>query len=339
MPLVTRKPTGQPPWPILLIAGVEKSGKSYASAEASASDMIGRTLWIAVGEDEPDELGALPGARFEIVAHNGTYAGIMDALSDAVDALAGEEKPGLIVLDSGTRLWNLLADEAQAVANQRAAKKAAKYNRSAPTEDVAIGMDLWNRAKGRWEAVIDLLREHKGPSIITARLDLVTVVNDKGDPTGERDWKVQAHKSLPWDVGAIVQMPEPGKAVLTGVRSLRVKGATDKHRPFPGFTVEKLWREMGLDQGASERAHAPVDASASVRADEAADATRDAKARLWAVWKERVGTGADDLAHVFADVMGVTLAEAVPDQMLGFAKMVHDNEVGGAPTGIEKEEQ
>ena len=37
MTLITRKPTGKPPWPIMLIAGVEKSGKTYSAAQASAS--------------------------------------------------------------------------------------------------------------------------------------------------------------------------------------------------------------------------------------------------------------------------------------------------------------
>lgn len=72
MTLTTRKPTGLPSWPILLIAGVPKAGKSYACAAASASPLVGRTLWVPVGEDDPDELGGIPGADFDIVQHDGT---------------------------------------------------------------------------------------------------------------------------------------------------------------------------------------------------------------------------------------------------------------------------
>jgi hypothetical protein len=130
--LNTRQPTGKPPWPILLLAGAEKAGKSYSAAEASASNLIGRTLWVGVGEDDPDEYGALPGARFEIVEHDGTYRGILAALTAALRSRP-TGKPNLIVLDSATRLWDLLCDEQQVVANRRARVKAEKYNRPVPT--------------------------------------------------------------------------------------------------------------------------------------------------------------------------------------------------------------
>jgi hypothetical protein len=270
MSLTTRKPTGLPSWPILLIAGAEKAGKTYAAAAASASDLIGRTLWVTIGEDDPDEYGAIPGARFEIVQHDGTYRGILGALDECVSELKGAEKPGLIILDSGTRLWNLLSDEAQTSANRRAAAKAAKFGRPAPDADTTIGMDLWNLAKQRWDHVMDCLRDHQGPSIVTARLDMTAVVDEKGEPTKEKTWKVQAHKSLPFDVGAIVELPAPGDAVLTGVRSLRVKNAQTGRRPFPKFTVEKLWQEMGLAETTGERSHTSATGQQSVNADEGA---------------------------------------------------------------------
>lgn len=242
MTLKTRKPTGLPSWPIMLIAGTEKSGKSYAAAAASASDLIGRTLWVAIGEDDPDELGAVPGARFEIVPHAGTYRSILSALDECVAELAKDEKPGLIVVDSMTRLWNLLCDEAQVMANKRAEKKGRKVG----DDGADITMDLWNAAAQRWHHVMDCLREHRGPSIVTARQDVVTVLDDQGRPTKEKDRKIQGHKTLPFDVGAIVELPAPGEAVLTGVRSLRIKNATVARRPLPGFTVDTLWREMGM---------------------------------------------------------------------------------------------
>ena len=57
--LRTRRPSGKPSWPIVLIAGAEKAGKSWACAAASGSDLIGRTLWIGLGEDDPDEYANL----------------------------------------------------------------------------------------------------------------------------------------------------------------------------------------------------------------------------------------------------------------------------------------
>ncbi len=317
MTLKTRRPTGMPPWPILLLAGVEKSGKSYAAAAASGSEMIGRTLWVGIGDDDPDEYGAIDHARFEIVEHDGTYRGILNAARDAQQALAGDKEPGLLVLDSATRLWNLLSDEAQATANARAAKKG-----NASDADRPISMDLWNTAKQRWQHVLDCLRDHDGPSIVTARLDLTAVVNEKGDPTKEKVWKVQAEKSLPYDVGATVELPSPGEALLTGVRSLRVKGAQTQRRPFPGFTVEKLWQEMGLADGTSPRQHSTATGAESVRADEALAAKRNALLTEIAEAADRAGVSRETIAANWREANGHAIAQTTD---LGSLELLRDD--------------
>lgn len=245
MTIQTRKPTGKPPWPIMLLAGAEKAGKTYSAAEASASPNIGRTFWISVGEDDPDEYGALPGARFEIVEHDGTYRGILNALTAAKAEPTAGGKPNLIVLDSATRLWDLLCDEQQVEANRRARVKAEKYKRPVGDEDATITMDQWNTAKQRWAHCIDVLREHSGPSLVTARLETVTVMDGNGNPTKDKDRKVKAEKSLPFDVGVTVEMPARGDAWLTGVRSLRFK-STEARTRFPDFTVQALWDKLGV---------------------------------------------------------------------------------------------
>lgn len=290
--MITRQPTGLPPWPIMLIAGVEKSGKSYAAAEASASDLVKRTLWISIGEDEPDELGALEGARFEIVEHDGTYRSILKALSEAA---ALPDGPHLIVVDSMTRLWDLLCDEAQATANRRAKAKAEKYNRAAPEGDVQITMDLWNTAKQRWQRCIDALRDHTGPSVLTARLDETTIVDPQGNPTKDKQLKVKAEKSLPFDVGVIVQLPKFGEAYLTGVRSLRFKPSPTERTELREFTVDSLWRSLGMEDATSPRRHASASGDESLTADE--DVKRQVAALLSEI-KEVAGAQGIDLTTV-----------------------------------------
>ena len=218
MSLKTRKPTGLAPWPITLVAGAEKAGKSWSAAEASGSDLIGRTLWVGIGEDDPDEYALIPGANFEIVEHAGTYRSILDELTNAVAEPQGD-KPTLIVVDSMTRLWDLIVGDVQEIANRRAREKARKYNKPVSDDDVQISMDLWNTAKQRWEHVIDTLRFHTGPVVLTARLKQVTVMGADGKPTTEKTWKIEAEKSLPYDVGAIVELPARGEAYLSGVAS------------------------------------------------------------------------------------------------------------------------
>ncbi len=245
--LVTRRPTGMPSWPILLLAGPEKSGKSWACAEASGSDLVGRTLWVPIGEDDPDEYSLIPGADFEIAQHNGTYRGILDTL-DACSAepTVVDGRPNLLIVDSGSRLWDLLCSMAQAEADARARRKAREQKRPEPTGEVDISMDLWNIAKDRWGHVIDVLRNHQGPSIITARLEEVTVV-EHGKPTTTKSLKVKAEKSLPHDAGAIVEMPRRGEAWLCGVRSVRLQ-LPQRTKIKGEFRVDRLWRDLGLHE-------------------------------------------------------------------------------------------
>lgn len=304
MSLTTRKPTGKPCWPLLLIAGVEKSGKSYASAEASASQLIGRTFWVAVGEDEPDELGALPGARFEIVEHDGTYRGILAALTGAA-AEPAKGAPNLIVLDSATRLWDLLCDEQQVEANRRAKAKAEKYKQPLSDQDATITMDQWNTAKQRWAHCIDALRAHSGPSIVTARLEEVTVLDGQGKPTTARTWKVKTEKSLPFDVGVTVEMPARGKASLVGVRSLRFKSEQER-TDYAGFTVEKLWTDLGL---AEKNATSPRVHTANDPEDKPAQEADEARAELGALC-EKNGWDKLEVAAIWASGSDVPLGKA-----------------------------
>lgn len=265
----TRQPTGLPAWPIGLLAGVEKSGKSWKAAQASASAMVHRTFWIGVGEDDPDEYGILPGARFEIVQHDGTYRGILNAILGASQQEPGPDgQPNLIVLDSITRLWALLVDSIQETANQRWARREQNRGRELPEDGIRPSMDLWNVAKDRWAHVIDALRAHSGPSLITARLELVTVM-ENGEPTRDKWWKVGGEKNLPNEVGFIVQMracyPEHDDH-LTGVRSARYTHPVDANgKPVAApldddWTVEWLWTQLGLagDTGVRQHAHTVV---------------------------------------------------------------------------------
>lgn len=245
----TREPTGKPPWPITLLAGAEKSGKSWAAAEASGSDLIGRTFWISVGEDDPDEYKHVPGARFQIVKHDGTYRDILGATAWAARQPRDESgRPNLIVADSGSRLWAMLGDMGQMEANDRARRKAERQRKPFnPDEEIQIGRDLWNVATSRWQNVLDVLREHDGPSIITARLQEVSGTDQFGQPTKERVLKVAAQKDLTFDVGAVVEIHRRGEVYITGVRSVAYDVPIGDRKPVDWFTMDALWRKLGLD--------------------------------------------------------------------------------------------
>lgn len=116
MALQTRKPTGRVGWPVLLVEGGEKSGKSWKLAELSASPKVGRTVVLVLGEDESkwDEFGQIEGARFELALHDGSWTSMMrvleDAKAEAAKALAAGEPPFVLGIDTVTAVWEGLKD-------------------------------------------------------------------------------------------------------------------------------------------------------------------------------------------------------------------------------------
>lgn len=255
----TRKPTGLPSWGVGLLTGPEKTGKTYAAAEATASDLIGRTFWLGIGESDPDEYGVLDGVDFDIVPHDGTTKDILAALRWMARQPDVDGKPTLWVVDSVTKLWDRLVDDLQADANARERAKAQKFNRSPKEGDSTITTDLWNFGKSRWANFIEICQDHAGPVLLTARQDIVSVM--QGDsPTGEKVTRIKAEKTLPFEVDWIVEMPELGKAILTGAKSLRVTARPVDRSPIEKFTVDKLWRGLGMADkiGPSSRAATPL---------------------------------------------------------------------------------
>jgi hypothetical protein len=65
--LKTHAPTGRIPWPLILLEGQEKSGRSWSIAEFSKSDKIGTLYWIDLNEGAAEEYGAIPGANYQVV--------------------------------------------------------------------------------------------------------------------------------------------------------------------------------------------------------------------------------------------------------------------------------
>lgn len=292
---VVIEPTGRPSWPIGCLSGVEKSSKTWKCAEASGSPLIGQTYWVAIGENLPHEYARVPGARFKIVPTDGTYRDILAALDWIAVQPRVNGLPNLEVIDSGSRFWDLLCDTEQIAANRQAAKKAARTGQPISPDDQQITMNLWNEAADRWAHFIDAARGNDGPVLITARLEHRTVVDDRGEPTKEKIWKVLGHKSLPYDADFIVQMRQPwsregtGDAYLTGVRSV-VRPLERAFEPLPeDFTIHALWTDLGLTaEGSQQIEHArinadPTGAGAEFRAQQDAADEEEAKRVAWEI--------------------------------------------------------
>lgn len=150
----TRKPSGRASFPLMLLAGQEGTGKTWAAVEATAMESVDRAFFIEVGESQADDYGAVPGADFEIIEHDGTIRNIREALQWAAAQEPAEGKFNLLIIDSMTQIWQLLQDNGQQEANRRARRKG----KPVPEDGVRLSMDLWNQIKDVWNGILHQCR-------------------------------------------------------------------------------------------------------------------------------------------------------------------------------------
>jgi hypothetical protein len=246
MTLRTRKPTGAVPWPVILLEGGEKSGKSYTAALLSASPKVGRTVWLDLNEGAADEYGKIPGARYEVIEHDGTWPSIIgqvaDAKEEAAKAAEAGEMPLVLVIDSMTAEWDMLKDWADHRARNTDANRA-KLARD-PNAEIQVTMNLWNDANSRHRKLMTILMTFPGIVIITARGKDVAAMDAKGRPVeGTKEYRVEGNKNLAFDASCWVRMFRDKPAVVVGARSVHagVRPGKDKPKELdPDWTLEWL---------------------------------------------------------------------------------------------------
>jgi hypothetical protein len=216
--LRTRKPTGLPPWPIILVEGAEKSGKSTTAYSLSASERIGRSVLFEIGERTGDAYARL--GDYEMAELDGSWSVFIDQYSEAT--IPEGDLPGLNIVDSGTVLWESLKDW---IGDRAAQSKAnRKLLQDDPDAAITIGNNLWNDANGRWGKFMRLTKAHPGVTVITARSKITAKIGAGGAPiVGQTEYKIEAQKDLPNHVSAIVRCEGPKRCRLVAVADLDVQ--------------------------------------------------------------------------------------------------------------------
>lgn len=245
MAIRTRKPTGAVPWPLILLEGGEKAGKSWACAELSASEKVGQTYWLDLSEGAADEYGAVPGARYLVVEHNGTWQDILGQVAEirkeAARAAEAEEPPVVLVIDSMTAEWDLLKDWA---ANRAKGSRSNQQRlQRDPNAEVQVPMNLWNDATARHRRLMTMLMTFPGIVVMTARGKEVASLDASGRPVeGSKDYKVEGHKSLAYDASVWVRLSREHAPIVVGARSVHagIRPGVDKPQPMPDFSLERL---------------------------------------------------------------------------------------------------
>lgn len=245
MTLKTRKPTGRVPWPLVLVEGGEKSGKSWAAAVLSASQRVGRTFWIDLGEGAGDEYGAIPGVRYEVVEHDGTWHSILHSVEEirtlAAQAAEAGEPPVVVVIDSMTQVWEMLKDwTTNRAKSTPTSKKALKED---PNAEITVTANFWNDANARHRRLMTLLMTFPGIAVVTARGKEVTAMtNGQPDPRKPKEYRVEGHKDLAFDATVWLRLSRTEHPLIVGARSVHAGIVPGEDRPHrkPDLTLEAL---------------------------------------------------------------------------------------------------
>lgn len=242
----TRRPTGAVPWPLILVEGPEKAGKTFTSALLAKSDRVGQMYWIDLGEGAADEYGAIPGVDYLIVEHDGSWASIYQSVEDvreeARKVADAKGKPVVLLLDGMNAEWDMHKDWASARARSTQTNRAALERD--PNAEVKIPQNCWNDANARHRQLMRLLMTFPGIVIMTARGKLVSAVDERGRPIeGKKDYRVEGQKDLGFDASAWIRLSRDKPAIIVGARSVHMgirPGKDDPVRLDRDWTVEQV---------------------------------------------------------------------------------------------------
>lgn len=223
----SRKPTGMPTNPTILISGEDLSGKTFTALLLTAcADRIGRAWMMQLGEGDGDPYGAIIDdqgrpVRFELVEHDGTWADILTAATQirdaALRAVAAGEKTPVWIFDSASKEWELLSR----YANNRARQSPRNKKELAKDLDaeIQVGPLQWNSANSRHRDFMAIVNSFPGITILTARGKMTSVIGPNGQPLeGQKEYTIEAHKSLGHQVTAHIRLSKEEPPVIIGIR-------------------------------------------------------------------------------------------------------------------------
>jgi hypothetical protein len=224
MTLKLRNPTGRTGFPVVLVEGTDKAGKSWSLAKLSASPKVGRTAVLILGESESrwDEYGKISGARFKIAEHDGSWPSIMgvveDAKEEAAADLAAGKPPFVLGIDSTTAEWDGLKDWASLRA--RGSKKNRALLEADPNAEIDVTSNFWNDARARHRAFMRPLLTFPGIVVLCARGGEVTLFENGKPVANRKTWTVESEKNLPFDVSVHIRLSRDARPLLISASSV-----------------------------------------------------------------------------------------------------------------------
>lgn len=243
----SRPPTCLVPPPSILIEGGDKSGKSWLCAQLTASPLVGDSYWLDLGEGAGDEYGdAITGEiTYKLLRHDGTWHAIMQRCREvhthAAAVAAAGGKPVVLVVDSGSIMWEMLKTWADTRA--RSSRKNRARLEADPNAEITIPPNVWGDVHQRHMEFLKMLITFEGILLVTARGRETVKVDKGGNPiAGESDYKVDSQRDVPFAATAHIRMHRDDHPMIMGCRSkhLRIGPKFDAPRRVAGFTLERF---------------------------------------------------------------------------------------------------
>src|SRR5688572_28842463 len=124
--LRTRRPTGKASWPRVLVSGEKGTDAASMAAVFTGDERFVTTYWLELNAGSTgDVYGAVPGADFELLDHDGTWADIYGQLEAAWNVAREVAEnggpPSALVVNSMSTEWSMLTDLADRRARRRVA--------------------------------------------------------------------------------------------------------------------------------------------------------------------------------------------------------------------------
>jgi hypothetical protein len=255
----SRPPTRTVAPPCILLAGGESTGKSTTAAMLTASDKVGQSWWLELGETTADEYALLKvddkPVRYQPLVHDGSYAAIMDRVTEVRNYArwvqeTGAEKPVVLVFDGMSAEWDGTHDYVNA--RHRASKANQKILAADPNAELTKpGRHLWNDANDRHNRLMTLLLTFPGIVIMTARAGEVSDTDPAtGQPyrDGRKIWRVDAQFNIKFQARCTIRLDRGEDAQIVACKSvapeLRVLPWDPPQKLPRGWTLEKLIFDM-----------------------------------------------------------------------------------------------
>lgn len=250
--LRTRKPRGGQAWPFILLTGGEFAGKTTQVGLLAASGRFARTWVLPFGED-PDQYHEYD-ADAEVVEHDGTlyeFAAALEQIAAQVNAQPLiDGKPQLVVIDSGSPLWDLCSQIAEARA-RKSDEATADLMRN-PYATVNIGPLNWAAVNKMWTRMIRTMKTMQAVVVMTSRAKDGVVIDAGGNidrfaaKRGEKTYRVAVQSETPYEATAFVKLDRIDPPQVLGARVGRhgLRPGLDEPMVCDGKPRKRNGREM-----------------------------------------------------------------------------------------------